>query len=220
MRRNPGLGGKGLATAGLLLGYGFVGATIVFLVVFVSIFFKAAHRVQEAVKFPERSAAQPQPAAMDSGPEVASEGWITNLNAVATPGTPVAGRVHGGLFVCDRAELSPADSPHFLTLQKGEGLQGDLKITVIIGGGAELDGRTINLPTTSDIPADEDYRIGIIWRENGQYHTQQFGRNFNGFVLRLQCQPRVNDRVKGQIYLCLGDAQKSYVAGSFEAKLR
>jgi hypothetical protein len=220
IRRNPGLSGKGLATAGLALGYGFVGATIVFLVVFLSIFFKAAHRLQEQTKFPARSAAQPPPAAMDSGSGIASEGWTTNLNAVATPGTLVTGRVHGRPFVCDRAELSPFNSPHFLTLQQGEGLQGDLKITVIIGDRVGLDGRTISLPTTSDIPADEDYRIKILWRENGQYHTQQFGRNFSGFVLRLECQPRVNERVKGQIYLCLGDAQKSYVVGSFEAKLR
>jgi hypothetical protein len=220
IRRNPGLGGKGLATAGLGLGYGFVGATIVFLVVFLFIFFKAAHRLQEDSKFPARSAVQPAPAAMDSGPEVASEGRKTNLNAIAIPETLVAGRVHGRRFVCDRAELSPSDSPHFLALQQGEGLQGDLKINVIIGDRVGLEGRTINLPTTSDIPADQDYRIGILWRENGQYHTQQFGRNFSGFVLRLECQTRVNDRVKGQIYLCLGDAQKSYVAGSFEARLR
>jgi hypothetical protein len=220
IRRNPGLGGKGLATAGLGLGYGFVVATILILLAFLSIFFKAARRLQADTKFPTGLVTQQPPAAMDSGSGIASEGWTTNLSTVATPGTLVAGRVHGRPFICDRAELSPFNNPQFLTLQQGEGLQGSLKITVIIGDRVGLDGRTISIPRTFDIPADLDYRIGILWRENGQYHTQQFGRNFSGFVLRLQCQPRVNDLVKGQIYLCLGDAQKSYVAGSFEAKLR
>jgi len=110
--------------------------------------------------------------------------------------------------------------PIFLTLRQGEGLQGDLKITLIIGDRVGLGGRTLDLPTTSDIPAGEDYRVEIIWRENGQYHPQEFTRTQGGFVLHLECQPRVLSRIKGRIYLCLGDEQKSFVAGSFDATLQ
>jgi len=157
---------------------------------------------------------------MDPGSGTKSDAWKLDLSAVAIPKDPLSGRMHGRRFVCDLAEVSPSATPRFLTLQQGEGAQGDLKITLIIPDRNGLEGRTINLPTAAAIPAEGDYRVSILYQENGEYHSQQFTRNQAGFVLRLECEQRSRKRIKGRIYLCLGDDQKSYVAGSFEAKLR
>jgi hypothetical protein len=78
----------------------------------------------------------------------------------------------------------------------------------------------VNLLTTADIPADQDFRVDLLTRENGSYVSKQFSRIQGGFVMKLECQQRVGDRIKGRIYLCCGDEQRSYAAGSFEAKLR
>jgi hypothetical protein len=221
LKRDVRLGGRGVARAGLLVGYGFLVLSVVFLAVFATLFVKTAKQIQQQTIFSGNSApgGQASPAAsMASGPVADSDAWKTDLQGISIPNTPLTGRVHGQSFICDHAEMSPALKPCFLTLQHGEGLQGDQKITLIIPDGIE--GRSINLLNTGQIPADQDYRVAILWRANGQYHPQQFTRAQNGFVVRLECEPRAQDRIKGRIYLCLGDEQHSYVAGSFDAKLR
>ncbi|MBU6400464.1 MAG: DUF4190 domain-containing protein [Verrucomicrobia bacterium] len=218
IRRDPRLTGKGLATAGLAVGYGFIGVGVIFFAVFGLIFLKAAGQLQQETKRAVQATSQASaPAGMGSG--AASDGWTADLSGVSIPTGPLNGRLHGHPFHCDQALLSPVTRPVFLTLRQGPGLQGDLKLTLILSSGIE--GQTVNYLTTAAIPAAEDNRVELLWRENGQYHAQSFARAFNrGFVLRLECAARSNNHAKGRLYLCLGDGQQSYVAGTFDAQLQ
>ena len=216
---NPRIGGKGIATAGLMLGYGFLALSLLMAGILATMLVKTAGRIQQQT---QQALHQTPPAAtmMAKGGPVNDGAWKTDLTGVSIPDTPLSGRVHGVPFVCDYAELSPAMKPLFLILKQGQGLQGDVKITVIAGDSRGLEGRSLSFATTGEIPADADYRVEILRRENGGYTPRHFSRIQDGFVMRLDCQPRVGDHVKGRIYLCFGDEQKSYVAGSFDAKLR
>jgi DNA-directed RNA polymerase subunit RPC12/RpoP len=90
IRRDPRLGGESLATAGLLIGYGFVGLTIALMAVVGSLVFKTAQRVQQQTQSalrtasPTASATMPPPlsATMDRGSGIADEGWKTNLSGI------------------------------------------------------------------------------------------------------------------------------------------
>ena len=226
VRKNPGLAGQGMATAGLLFGYGFLALSVALLAIVSTMVVKTAARIQQQTRDALTPGAGPGgvlPAAtMAKGLSSLSlaEGWKTNLADVSIPDTPVSGRIRGHPFVADRAELSPANSPAFLTLRQGKGLQGDVKITVISGDRQGLEARTLNFSTTAEIPADGDYRVEILRRENGGYVARQFSRIQDGFVMKLECQRRVGDRIKGRIYLCFGDDLQSYLAGTFDAKLQ
>jgi hypothetical protein len=222
IERDDRLGGKSLANAGLLVGYGFVGLTIVTMMVVWPVIFKAVDGLQQATKSSVSSASGTL-ASIDQGSGIAEIAWTNDVKAVEIPSAPARGRVHGRPFVCQTAEFGPKKTPQILTLQQGNGPEADIKFTILIGQPDGFEGKTINLGTASDtpeVPADQDSRVAILWLENGQYHPRQFSRKLNGFVLRLECQPRAHGRIKGRIYLCLSDAEKSYVAGSFDAKLR
>jgi hypothetical protein len=231
MRNDPRVAGKGLATAGLWISYGFVVMGLGVLAVVLATGSLIGGRMQQqtasvppaaaSASASDRTGRQPAPAAaMDSTSEDANDGWKADLTDVTIPGDPVSGRMRGQKFVCNRVEVSPAATPRFLILQQGEGAQGDFKITIIIPDRDGLEGRKINLPKASEIPAEGDYRVAILWQDNGEYHSQQFTRSINGFALRLESEPRSHKRVKGRIYLCLGDEQKSFVAGTFDAKVQ
>lgn len=231
IRTDPRLTGNGLAAAGLWIGYGFFILGLGALAIILATGFLLGGRTQQQTLSNASTASQasssertgravPPAAAMDGAPQDANDGWKADLTDVAIPAEPVSGRMRGQRFICTLAEVSPSATPRFLTLQQGEGPQGDLKITIIIPDRDGLEGRKINLPKASEIPTDGDYRVAILWQDKGEYHSQQFTRSMNGFALRLESEPRSRKRVKGRIYLCLGDDQKSYVAGTFEAKVQ
>jgi hypothetical protein len=216
--RDDRLGGKGLATAGLQVGYGFAGVTILTMMVIWPLVFKGAEGFRHATRSTSVALA-----AVGKGSGAAEIVWTNNLKDVELPAAPARGFVHGRPFVCEMATCGAGKTPHLLMLQQGEGAQGDMKFTIVIGQPDGFEGKKLNLGApseTSEIPAGQDSRVAILWRENGQYYPRQFSQKLNGFVLRMECQPRAHGGIKGRIYLCLADAEKSCVAGSFEAKLQ
>jgi hypothetical protein len=58
--------------------------------------------------------------------------------------------------------------------------------------------------------------VRITWNEGDVVQTSTFSK---GYGLKLQFDQAINRTISGKIYLCLPDASKSYVAGTFKLRL-
>lgn len=127
------------------------------------------------------------------------------------PGTPVAGRIHGQDFLMERASFQGGS----LTFRAGT--HGPMELGLLInfsGAQAEsLSGKSINVNTNAEKAA----RVSLRWKdEDGTVQKPGFD---TGYALKLEFGELANNRLPGKIYLCLPDAEKSYVLGSFTASV-
>jgi hypothetical protein len=140
--------------------------------------------------------------------------WTLNLTNLAIPDATVAGSIHGNGFLCDRAVLQGG----LLTLREGRNGPVDLGILVRLFAqqGEELSGKTLEVTPDRDPPLP---RVILRWRDDG--HAKASTENIGeGYAMRLAFGQAANGRMPGQIYICLPDDAKSFVAGRFEAELR
>jgi DNA-directed RNA polymerase subunit RPC12/RpoP len=139
--------------------------------------------------------------------------WTLDLANAAFPGAVAAGRLRGAGFKCERATLQGGK----LTLRQG-GPGGvpvmGVAVHLFARRGEELSGKTIEITPNRAPPLP---RVSLLW-EDGR---QQPGDNdiLAGYALKLTFHKAANGRVAGEIYLCLPDASKSFVAGTFEAEI-
>jgi len=134
--------------------------------------------------------------------------WMLELTN-AIPGSPVAGRIHGLDFLMERASFQGG------SLAFRAGAHGPMEFGLVInfsGAQAEsLSGKSINVTTNAEKAA----RVTLRWKDaNGTVQKPGFD---TGYALRLEFGELANNRLPGKIYLCLPDAEKSYVLGSFTA---
>jgi hypothetical protein len=61
--------------------------------------------------------------------------------------------------------------------------------------------------------------VKMNWHENGSSATSSKAFE-GGYAIKLNFGQRTNDDIPGKIYLCLPDAEKSFVAGTFTAHIR
>lgn len=137
--------------------------------------------------------------------------WTLHLEAVTTLETPVAGRIHGQDFIVERATHVNGG----LILRQGSG--GPVEFGAIINfSGATpetLAGKTLNIAANGEKAA----RITLHWRDdNGAVQKVVFQ---DGYAMRLEFGNIERGRLPGKIYLCLPDAEKSYLAGKFDAAI-
>ena len=137
---------------------------------------------------------------------------MLDLGSATIPETPAAGRIHGQNFLCDRASLSTNGT---LTIRAGTRGQTELGLTINFSGARAdaLAGQSINITTNADKAA----RVTLRWREGGENKRQSFD---DGYAMRLEFGPDINNRITGKIYLCAPDDEKSYVAGTFNFSAR
>lgn len=138
--------------------------------------------------------------------------WTLDLTNAPIPEAVVAGRIHGSGFRCESAILRGGQ----LTLGQGSKPPWDLGLTVHLFArqGEELGNKTV------DIEAERPRapRVVLRWKdEQQQPASETFTR---GYALKLAFGPATNSHISGQIYLCLPDESKSFVAGTFEAEIR
>ncbi|MGA2248132.1 MAG: hypothetical protein ABSH48_24370 [Verrucomicrobiota bacterium] len=143
-------------------------------------------------------------------PPASDTNWVLALSGRAIPESPVVGRIHDQDFIAQRASFQN----HSLVLRAGK--NGSDFAAVIEFGGAppeELSGKTINVTTNAERAA----KVTLHWKDDAG--TVQMPAFNSGYALRLQFGTLDNNRLPGKIYLCLPDPQKSYLVGSFEAKV-
>lgn len=138
--------------------------------------------------------------------------WTLDLTNAVFPETAVVGRIHGSGFACERTTIQGGT----LSLRQGTTWPPDLGITVLLNWrpGEKLSGRTIEITPAHPRPP----RVVLRWKDEQQ---QPITENINsGYALKLTFGEAANGRMPGRIYLCLPDADKSFVAGTFDAEIR
>lgn len=190
----------------------FVCAVGAALYVFRERIFKSGH-----ASAPPGTNAQAQPATGPAArntpyPVPANIQWTLDLTNAAFPEALAAGRLHGSGFRCERAVLRG----NVLSLSQGKAWPWDLAVSITfnVRQGEELGGKTV------DIPPDRPHALHTVLRwknEQQQPATQGFS---HGYALKLKFGEAANGRIGGQIYLCLPDGEKSFVAGTFDAQIR
>ena len=142
-----------------------------------------------------------------------------DANWTLTPGTnaiadaPVAGRVHAQDFIVERASFSTNGT---LTLRGGTTKQFEFGCAVNFGGAQaeSLAGQTLNVMPDAEKAA----KITLRWKDAaGAVQKENYD---SGYAMRLEFGALANNRLPGKIYLCLPDAEKSYLLGSFNADAR
>ena len=145
-------------------------------------------------------------------PPASDTNWMLTLGTNDIPDSPVAGRIHGTDFIVERATFQNGS----LTLRQGT--KGAVDFGVVINfSGAEaedLSGKTINVMTNAEKAA----RVSFRWRdEDGKVQKPNYDA---GYAMRLEFGTLEKNRLRGKIYLCTPDDEKSYLLGSFNADAR
>jgi hypothetical protein len=136
--------------------------------------------------------------------------WMLNLDEATIPDSTAAGRVHGQDFIVNRADIRGD------TMMLRAGMQGTLDFAITInfnGARAEaLVARTINVSTN----VETGVRVALYWGNDVNSGRISFKR---GYALRLDFGVIMNNHLPGKIYLCTPDAERSYLAGTFDAEI-
>jgi hypothetical protein len=228
--RDATLGGRGLAKAGLIVGY----VALVAVLAVVGFATLAGVRVAQQMRVPPgqaqpmmrgersripRQAGRPaEPAAegglADTTPDAA--GWTLQLKSAKTPAGPVTGRIKGRDFNSEKVSLENG----FLSFRQGADFFADLEMSVglSVNFPAELSGKTFTVP----IPKQEsggNPNIWMKWKSNGKDVPEQKSW-MEGYAMQLEFGRMLNGKLPGKIYLCVPDEEKSFIRGTFEVTLR
>jgi len=241
LRRNPALKGKGLATAGLVIGYliliselgstafyawrvstamkhGFENArqelaTNNFIVV----------QTQSATVSNESQSAEPAP----GNALVASNQPAESTRPAAAVASPQTEPEPAGWT----SDISTVNVPAHPVSGKLRGQDFAARTTSLRSGelrirsesGMQLDiyrlGNSVEGQSYEVRPNDSDNdhpRVRLTWNEGDAVITATFSK---GFGMKLQFGEAIHQIVSGKIYLCLPDTSKSFVAGTFELRL-
>ncbi|HVM48940.1 MAG TPA: hypothetical protein VMU04_12985 [Candidatus Acidoferrum sp.] len=137
-------------------------------------------------------------------------GWARDLKHAKFPDRKAAGKLRGHGFTAERSTLVGST----LSFREGEGAPMDMGVSIPLGHAisGNLSGKAVEITPEqqSNVP-----RITLSWLdEQGKSAKQVFE---GGYALKLAFDQITNARAPGKIYLCLPDAAKSVMAGSFEA---
>jgi hypothetical protein len=138
--------------------------------------------------------------------------WTMDLANAVIPETTAAGSVHGSGFFCEKAVLRGGS----LSLNQGKRWPWDLAVAVNLYAhqGEELSGKTVEI--TPDRPRAP--RVYLRWKNEEQ--KPAYEAIHRGYALKLVFGQATNGHMPGSIYICLPDADKSFVAGTFDAEIR
>jgi DNA-directed RNA polymerase subunit RPC12/RpoP len=141
-----------------------------------------------------------------------NKGWSLNLAGAAFPDDAAVGRLHNKDFICGRALFQNG----LLALRQGSFRQPEAFVNVYLSPNEtrELDGKRFDIRTND---SGTSPRIVLRWKEDDLRVTQTFT---NGYAMKLEFGQSTAGMVPGKIYLCMPDASKSFVAGTFTAEIR
>ena len=143
--------------------------------------------------------------------------WKLDLAGAAVPQQPVAGRIHGRDFVSRQTVLQGS----LLMFHSKRGWQSPINAGIFIStnvfltnAAQSLNGRGFDISTNHMGFAPG---VSLFWRDGGLRVMEVFTNNF---AMKLQFGDLSNNTLPGEIYLCLPDTAKSYLAGTFTAEVQ
>ena len=163
------------------------------------------------------SAGTPSPAANTATPPPAESAtlvpviWTLNLDAATIPSAIVKGEISSNSFRADYAQFDRG----VLDLRQGTNAVPDRQILIYLKlrAGEKIDGKTIT------VTAEQKTGAPVImkkWKHDPRYAPQQ--RTYgSGYAMKLEFGEVKEGITAGKIYLALPDAEKTYLAGTFNA---
>lgn len=139
--------------------------------------------------------------------------WSLDLTNVAFPDTVASGSVHGEGFRCERAILQGGN----LSLRQGKTNPPDLllQLRFAVRQGEDLAGKVLLVSPDRPPPLPT---VTVQRKEDPQHSGRRAFKS--GYALKISFGLPANGRIPGRLFLCLPDAEKSFVAGTFDAELR
>ena len=220
--RTPGLQGRGLARAGLIVGYVALGISVVVvfaLIAFLLFFGVRMHQVGVPTQT-QRSVMPGQPRGMGPAEAETTEtqpdgsGWTMQLAGAEIPAAPVSGRIHGQPFKLEKASLENG----WLKLAEGKDFFADREMDIVVfeNDVTKLSGRTFTVPKQE---FGSNPHIWMKWKEPGGNLPKQKAFT-DRYAMRLEFGELAGDTLPGKVYLCLPDQEKSFLMGTFEAQVK
>jgi hypothetical protein len=172
------------------------------------IFKSAAPVPVKAVAATNTAPKPPPPKPAPVAPPANDTNWMLMLDDAVTPNSAVVGRIHGQDFIAERANFQNGT----LTLRAGTRGPVEFGLQVNFSGAPPeaLAGKTINVGADTDKAAP----VTLRWKDANGVQKAAYDV---GYALRLEFGALAKDRLPGKIYLCLPDAEKSYLMGKFTA---
>ena len=217
MNKNPQLRGKGMAIAGLVIGYLFLlgGILMVTAVVtnktFVTEFKRSYNEAKQRSQNGGGYASSTRPNA-DNGPTLDADPlWTLDLDNARIPDQAAAGKVRGEDFTVESASLKNG----LLTLHSGAGTDSaeSLMLFLFLKPDEKVDEKSF--PAT-DEKTPRPLHVHLGWKEDGMNKYKVFSK---GYALKLEFGTERDGKIPTKIYLCLPDNAKSFVAGTFETDI-
>jgi hypothetical protein len=203
------------------LGYAFAAVFGAALVVFAIVFYKPVKRPDKPVATPVTPVAPVQPSQKKSptvAPTVSTDiGWILNLTNLTIPSWTVRGRIRGTEFKFDHAMVGT----NVLILRENTNTT-DMSVVLFLNQkpGESLSGK--RFAVSPDSEPILRYVSVAWWDEQDERQQQRFT---NGYALKLEFGNVTRNKITGTnmlagaIYLCLPDTNRSYLAGTFDARI-
>jgi DNA-directed RNA polymerase subunit RPC12/RpoP len=174
------------------------------------LFNSATPQAQAKTNLPPKPA---QPAPRPVYPIPTNIAWSLNLTNATFPETTPAGGIHGSGFRCERVTLQGGN----LSFRQGKTWPPDLGLTLLLFAKQpeELSGKTIEVTSDRAPPLP---RLILRWKDDQQQPAKE--ELTRGYALKLAFGQAANGRMPGQIFVCLPDESKSFIAGTFAAEIR
>lgn len=165
-----------------------------------------AEKKRQAEEDARRQAEQQAKAAAEAAkPKKAN--WTLDLTNAKFPDRPATGKYRGTEFT---VELAVFQSGRLILLETNITPR-QFAIPVPLRTGETLSGKTIEVTSTntSIVP-----QITLTWKDEGSNvpSKEVFSK---GYAMKLEFGTVAEGRLPGKIYLCVPDAEKSFVAGNF-----
>ncbi len=233
IKTRPGLGGKGLAMAGLITGsaLALIWIPLTFILVVATISGFRAVKALDLRPVPGQTSGETAPDDVTTDLTPDPEGWKPDLVGTSLPDTPVAGRLQGLPFTpadialhCDPA--SDLEFSYQLSTPTREELL-DLYVEFDQQNAAKYSNHTINVNRDGKVTVEPPEgwgqrppRFRMVWSDPGPRPFRERVHDAQGAypcAMRLEFGQLQNARIPGRIYLCLFDRKKSFLRGKFLA---
>ena len=138
--------------------------------------------------------------------------WTLKLADRRLPENPAVGRIKGREFTLERAMVQGG----VLSFRQAAKTPQEIVVAVQLFArkGEDLAGQNINIETSrTNAP-----KVGLRWKDDQDQPVTESLRE--GYALRIEFGQVTAGHLPGKIYLCLPDAEKSWLAGAFVAEIR
>ncbi|MEE9611547.1 MAG: tetratricopeptide repeat protein, partial [Desulfatiglandales bacterium] len=139
--------------------------------------------------------------------------WGLEPNEVKISGKRASGRIHGANFTVERAKMEKG----ILTLRQGKQVFPDYAVMIFLFSKKDekLEGKTYNVSKNQGLGVPP---IHMKWKQQGSDipETEIFMKDY---AMRLEFGKKERNILMGKIYLSIPDESKSFVSGTFRAKV-